>query len=74
VGKEAFLYWVKPIPCDYGTAFELEKFSDETVYHVNIGGEDGHPSCECAGHLRWGHRTTCKHIASLTALVAAGRI
>jgi hypothetical protein len=31
-------------------------------------------SCECKGHLRWGHRTRCRHLAALLALEGAGRL
>ncbi len=73
VGKQTFPYFIDPIASDYGRAFCLSKF-DGTSYAVNLGDADNHPSCECPGHLRWGHRTVCKHLASLRALLAAGKL
>jgi hypothetical protein len=67
-------YYLTAIPCDDGRAFRLEKFGIEggDVYHVRLAPEGN--SCECLGHLRHGHKTVCKHIASLTNLVAAGKV
>jgi hypothetical protein len=73
VGKETFAYFVDAIPADYGRAFCLSKFTGES-YDVNLGDAQHPPSCECKGHLRWGHRTVCKHLAGLKALVEAGRL
>jgi hypothetical protein len=58
-----------------GIAFELTKVEpregegEETVYHVLLDAASGKHSCDCKGHLRWGHRTLCKHIASLLTLL-----
>ena len=61
--------------CDFGRGFRLEKLSlqGSTVYHVCLA-TDGKHTCDCLGHLRWGHRTICKHIASITTLTEQGRI
>src|ERR1700730_12955484 len=61
VGKQTFPYFVDEIASDYGRAFCLSK-SDGTSYDVNLGDADNHPSCDCLGHLRWGHKTVCKHL------------
>jgi hypothetical protein len=75
VGNDCFSYWLRPIPADEGQAFELKKSITEgsETYHVLLHGPHGH-SCECRGHLRWGHRTVCKHVASLLALIAEGKL
>jgi hypothetical protein len=73
VGKETFPCFVDEISADYGRAFCLSKF-DGTSYDVNLGDEQHPQSCECKGHLRWGHRTVCKYLAGLKALVEAGRL
>ena len=73
VGKETFPYFIDPIASDYGRAFCLSKF-DGTSYAVNLGDADNHPSCECLGHERWGHRTVCKHRAAIQALLNAGKL
>jgi hypothetical protein len=65
-------YCVKPLPSDFGRAFQVEKIFDpeEVTYHVNLNGERS--TCECKGHLRWG--TVCKHIGALQTLVAKGKL
>jgi hypothetical protein len=75
VGNDCFSYWLRPIPADEGQGFELRKMLGDggEAYHVLLHGPHGH-SCECKGHLRWGHRTTCKHIASLLVLIAEGKL
>jgi hypothetical protein len=73
VGKETFPYFIDPIVSDYGRAFSLQKF-DGTSYDVNLGDNDGPPSCECLGFQRWGHRGPCKHLSACGALVEAGRL
>jgi hypothetical protein len=67
-------YFLRRLPSDFGAAFSLEKFATESdgepeTYHVNLCGEKS--SCECKGHLRWGH---CKHVSGLEALVKAGKV
>jgi len=67
---EFFDYYLKPIPCQDGAAYEVSKLQgDGETYHVRIA-TDGN-TCECKGFLAHGH---CKHLASLVALRAAGRI
>jgi hypothetical protein len=70
VGREAFLYFLAAIACDYGRGFELEKFEGGEVYHVHFDKGLG-DSCTCLGFLRHGH---CKHRDALAALQAAGRL
>ena len=64
-------YCVRPIPSDFGTAFEVEKIfhPQPAVYHVNLS--PGGDTCECKGFLKWGH---CKHVEGLKALRAAGKL
>src|SRR5437016_4737732 len=63
-------YHVRPLPSDFGTAFEVEKIApDGRTYHVNLEGQTG--TCECLGHLR---RGTCRHVQGLQALQAAGKL
>jgi hypothetical protein len=69
-------YHLSPIPgSDDG--WEIRKFS------CDLGpNEEGNPyaidlvdgTCECVGHLRHGHRTVCRHLASLRALRERGLI
>ena len=77
--KVAGSYWLTPIPCEFPgcAAYRLEKFPEDcktgepTAYAVCLDQAGEHTTCECKGFLRWGH---CKHVESLTALRAAGRI
>ena len=77
VGEEVFRYWLERIPADQGHGFLLIKWEVEegepTQYNVNLHGPKGH-TCECRGHLRWGHKTQCKHVASLLELIAEGKL
>lgn len=66
-------YQVARLSCDYGTAFRVAKVGGE-VYAVNLGGDGEPPSCECLGFLAHGTKTVCKHVASLRALLAAGKL
>jgi hypothetical protein len=59
-------------------AFRLEKFPEDVKpgepTHYDATVDPAHPSgctCECKGFLRWKH---CKHVESLSALLAAGRL
>ena len=56
------------VPADFGRGFELTK-ADGTLYHVCLDGLASH--CCCKGHSKHGH---CKHVDSLAALEAAGRL
>jgi hypothetical protein len=69
-------YYVAPMSADYGRAFKFEKFGVEggDVYAVNLGGDGEPATCECLGHLRHGHKTVCRHIASARALIEAGKL
>ncbi len=68
VGKKVDAYDLHEIATDYGRGFELTK-ADGTVYHVCL---DGLASCcDCKGFARW---SRCKHVESLAALEAAGRL
>lgn len=73
-GEKVDLYYFTPMPSDFGKAYRWEKVDRETgkivqCYDVNTGG-DGHPAtCECAGHLRWSHKTMCRHLAAIPVLL-----
>jgi hypothetical protein len=72
VGKESADYLLTIIPADYGRGFKLVKVgidATEGEYAVNIDGD--RRSCECKGFLRHAH---CKHVESLAALIAAGKL
>jgi hypothetical protein len=61
------LYEVVLVPAAFGHGFHVRKFgAPESTYHVNLSA-DGQHSCECKGHLRWGH---CRHVEALLALLA----
>ena len=72
VGHAFADYCVKPLPADFGAAYAVEKMfnPDGAVYHVHLS-DDGAMTCECKGHLRWGH---CKHGEALLALRKAGKL
>ena len=40
----------------------------------HLGDKDSAPSCECKGHLQHGHKTVCRHLACVRALIAAGKL
>ena len=65
-------YCVRPLPADFGAAYEVEKVfnPDGATYHVHIS-DEGSCSCECKGHIRWGH---CKHGGAILALRQAGKL
>lgn len=66
-------YFLKSIPSDWGTAFQLEKQDDvglAEVYHVCLAGHDS--TCDCKGFCYY--QKPCKHILGLQALTAAGRV
>jgi hypothetical protein len=68
-------YFLSRVPADFGEAFFLEKIGAEAGegrYHVNLSA-DGN-SCESRGHLRWGHKTPCRHVGALLALKARGKL
>ncbi|MFL5909284.1 MAG: hypothetical protein ACJ768_01755 [Gaiellaceae bacterium] len=67
-------YHLREIDVDFGRGFTLEKFSTDggDVYSVHL--DSTGDSCTCLGHLRWGHKTVCKHIGAVRALIAAKRL
>jgi hypothetical protein len=72
VGKEEADYLLTELHADFGRGFEVAKVGlgdDEPPYHVNL--DAGRRSCDCKGHLKWGH---CKHADGLAALAAAGKL
>jgi hypothetical protein len=71
VGKAAADYVLRPMPSDFGSAFELLKVGDDAAdpHHVCLEADGG--SCSCTGFLRHHH---CKHRDGLAALRRAGRI
>jgi hypothetical protein len=82
VGTEEFAYWLDRLShCEGGVrAFRLTKFiATQTTgspdhYDVTVRPADGSGTCECRGHLRWGHKTVCKHRAALLALHRSGKL
>jgi hypothetical protein len=76
IGSEQADYWLAPIPdAAFGQGYTMTKAATAenpepgTPYAVNVDGERS--TCECKGHLRWGH---CRHVESLLALQKAGRL
>jgi hypothetical protein len=72
-------YYVEALPCDLGgRAFRVHKLPHEVeegqdpAYDVQLDGANS--SCTCLGHLRWGHKTVCRHVACLQALVSRNRL
>ena len=70
------LYYVSPFAADYGRAFLFQGVAAKSGsrYCVNVGDKDSAPSCECKGHLQHGHKTVCRHLACVRALIAAGKL
>jgi hypothetical protein len=77
---EVFQYWLSSLDSDFGAAYLFTKFAaiekdgEPNEYHVNLDFERGFHTCECKGHLHHGHKTQCKHIAGLLALINAGKL
>jgi hypothetical protein len=67
-GKRSDLYYFAEVSADYGRGFRVEKVGGDT-YSVNLDGRAS--TCECKGFGRWAH---CRHVESLTALIAAGKL
>lgn len=67
-------YYVDECPADFGRGFTFRKApaDNPTTYHVNLGDRENAPSCECKGHLQFGHRTTCRHLACIRTLLDRG--
>jgi hypothetical protein len=83
IDGEHSAYLIRKIASAWGVAFEVEKLfrkSDDDsprTYSVNL--DTGWPkrsTCECRGHLRHTARTgkPCRHVSSLLALIADGRL
>lgn len=75
-------YWLSEFACDGGRGFKWETFEqdcrdgEDGVYNVFISDDPTATpnSCECKGHLNWGHRTICRHIACTLSLMERDRI
>ncbi len=67
VGADTTFYRVEPLAADFGAGYRLHKadrgYGPGEVYDVLLDG--ARTSCECKGHLRWGH---CKHVEALAEL------
>lgn len=62
-----------------GTAYSLYKIvppadADEQREYAVLLAADGNHSCECKGHIHYGHKKHCRHVAALLTLRAAGRL
>jgi hypothetical protein len=70
---EQFEYSLRRLASDFGTAFELAKWDDAggvaERYNVLLHGAES--TCDCKGFT---YRGRCKHLESLTALQAAGKL
>jgi hypothetical protein len=72
VGRSETVYYLDPIPADFGRGFTLAKQDGTDTYAVNLhGGPYNTNLCDCLGHTKWGH---CKHTEALLALEKAGRL
>jgi hypothetical protein len=66
-GKEKTGYYVRQIDADFGLAFSFTKFETDqeegtpSEYAVNVDERGNDHTCECLGHIRWGHRHPCRH-------------
>jgi hypothetical protein len=72
-GKKIDAYKMTPIPADFGVGIELQKADQghgtNEAYQVNVNGRDS--LCCCKGFEHHGH---CRHVESLTALIAGGQL
>jgi hypothetical protein len=79
-GKEKTGYYVRQIDADFGLAFSFTKFETDqeegtpSEYAVNVDERGNDHSCECLGHVRWGHRHPCRHVAAIQTLLRTNRI
>ena len=77
IGHDTTAYKLTELASDFGTAYRLHKADkgdgQSEQYDVCLQ-EGGRSTCECKGHLRWGHRTVCKHVAALFQLRKQGKI
>ena len=79
-GKDADLYHLERVPCEFGLGFLVAKvlLADELgVEHaepyqtlVDVTAEQRH-SCSCKGFGRWNH---CRHVEAVAALHRAGKL
>jgi hypothetical protein len=80
VGHETTAYKLTRLSSDFGTAYRLMRADKgdgqgSETYDVNLqAGGRSTCECECKGHLRWSHKTECKHIACLFQLQKQGKI
>lgn len=74
VDRETTGYVVVPIAHDDPAvrAFRVVKVATQENYDIAIGPTGA--VCECLGHLRWGHKTPCKHVAALRVLITRGAV
>jgi hypothetical protein len=66
---DTFRYTVASISSDFGKAFQVTREDTGETYAVNLNGRLS--SCECKGHLQWGH---CKQVEGLQALVNLAKL
>lgn len=70
LGSETSMYLVRPIACEIGgRGWEILPLGAPGVYHVRIGDEFGHVSCDCIGFLA---RRECRHIKAMLYLRHTG--
>jgi hypothetical protein len=73
VGDATTLYLVRPLPSDFGAAFQLTKAWNGTTggeqYDVLLHGRES--SCTCKGNT---YRGKCKHVEALTKLQQLGKL
>lgn len=80
VGKDETSYWVEPIRHDDPAvrAFRVSKLRTSPppapLENYDVTVSPSGDSCECLGHLRWGHRTPCKHTAAVRVLIQRGAV
>jgi hypothetical protein len=68
-------YVVRRQLADFGQGFRVTKLLEGTSYDVALKGNGlAYSECECQGHLRWGHRTECRHIGLCKQIVAEGKL
>jgi hypothetical protein len=79
-GKEKRGYYVKQIDADFGLAFSFTKFDTDQAegepaeYAVNVDERGNDHTCECLGHIRYGHKKPCRHVAAILTLLRTNRI
>jgi hypothetical protein len=79
-GKEKRGYYVRQIDADFGLAFSFTKFETDqeegtpSEYAVNVDERGNDHTCECLGHIRYGHKKPCRHVAAVLTLLRTNRI